>query len=103
MDYSKLTLHIAVSDIFDEDEAILYGFAIKAEEETSFLIDLEQLVRRHGGVPFDELLMQDDNDEASTASIRHHKNMSKEHLRDAIIDVVPVDEGSVRRQRRLED
>lgn len=91
MDYGKLDLHMAISDVFADSDDILYGFAIRSEDEASFFIDLEALVKRYGGVPFDELLKEDEADESADAAIRLHKGMSRARIKDAIIDVLPLE------------
>lgn len=93
-DYSELDLHLVLSDQ-TEDEDILYGFAIKQPDRTSFMLDLEQLVQRYGGVSYDELLMRDDGS-SMDAAIK--ASMVKEE-KPIILDVQPIRSSRAKDQR----
>ena len=59
--YAQFNQHIIVADpyLYEENEELLTGFAIRKEDLGSFMVDLEALVKRYGGVGFDELLEND--------------------------------------------
>ena len=68
--YAQYDLHLNLVDAMDDSGDIITGFAIRSDELTSFLFDLKQLVARHGGVDYLELLDNDLADASVTAAVR---------------------------------
>lgn len=68
--YAQYDMHLELIDAMDDNDDIIAGFAIRKEELASFLFDLKQLVARHGGVDYIELLEHDIADASIEAAIR---------------------------------
>lgn len=76
----ELDLHLQVSNIHGDEEDLITGFAIREQDLTGFLMDLDSLVKRYGGAKFSELLEEDLDDIACDAAIKtelQHEQDSK--------------------------
>ncbi len=70
-DYSELNKQIVLADLFEDDESILSGVAIRAKDVNAFIKAVEKMAQEQfGGATFVELLDEDTDDTVITAAIQ---------------------------------
>ena len=79
-DYSEFNKHLILADpyLYEDEDEIEHGFAIRSEDMGSFMVEFRRLVDKYG-VGFDELLDNDwDDDTSQNAYMKAYQAMREE-------------------------